>query len=501
MKKILQITAIAASITLFPVFAIGGVTIPDSGSSGDGTSDSGSGNVIEVDPTQPIDEEAIAAGITDAAQLQCKENPASCGITLEDILGTVAFGETEPNDHALSADPLTPALPMSGQLSRQTDADWYFFETTNPNTVVTTLFTAQSDSIRLTIKDANANLLAANDSASGEEFSFDTTLAHPGVYYLVVEPSVAGEGAFSNAGYQITVFIRTTGSTAPQANYNFHDVETEFNDYFTTADAVVNNLLTEGQIISGRDRDIYRIDTPGNEIIHLELCYPNTSCFGEGAWALFVYNHGIGPLNDPMLDEYLEQCRADDEGFVTCIYSPTGSTYPGQDAVRPPLYYLTEFGRFDSVWIGNIDPSFGDEYALDIGAEQPGTYYVAIVPVLGRDAGGDVVQNLVSITGGPDVFGLVFEPFSEDQYTFRVSRTTLQPSSAGGVAPLARALEKVEPTYNRDSNIVTIPQVRVGGRVFRAELQVKPWNGKGPIEFEMDLDDYHRVLTPVQVDQ
>ena len=138
---------------------------------------------------------------------------------------------------------------------------------------------------------------------------------------------------------------------------------------------------------------------------------------------------------------------------------------------------------------------------MDIGAEQPGTYYVAIVPVLGRDAGGDVVQNLVSITGGPDVFGLVFEPFSEDQYTFRVSRTTLQPSSAGGVAPLARALEKVEPTYNRDSNIVTIPQVRVGGRVFRAELQVKPWNGKGPIEFEMDLDDYHRVLTPVQVDQ
>jgi len=503
MKRILQLTAMAASFALFPAFALGGVTIPGGGDSGEDPSDSGE-ITVEIDPTEPLDPEVIAQGIADSAKLECKQNPASCGITLEDILGEVAFGETEPNDHVYSADPLTPSLPMSGQLSRQTDADWYYFETTNDNDVVTILFTAASDSIRLSIKDHNGNLLSSNDSASGEQFSFDTTLAHAGVYYLVVEASVADGSAFTNAGYQITVFIRSSGIDAEQGNFNFHDVETEFNDYFTTADAVVTNLITEGQIISGRDRDIYRIDSAGNEILHLELCYPNTSCFNEGTWAMFVFDptkEAINPLNDAMLDANLKQCRVDDEGFVTCIYAEGEevSTYPDQDAARPPLYYLTEFGRFDSFWIGNIDPSFGDEYAVDIAAELPGTYYVAIVPVLGRNDGGDVVQNLQSIRGAPDVFGLAFEPFSEDQYTFRVSRTTLHPSSEGSVSSLARAMEKVRSAYDPNKKEVHIPEVRVGNRVFSADLQLRPWKGEGPLEFEMDLEDYHRLTEPTVV--
>jgi hypothetical protein len=503
MKKNSQITATAAALALLPVFALGGVTLPGGGGTGDDTGGSGSGTV-EIDPTQPIDPELIAQGITDSAKLECKENPASCGITLEDILGKVAFGETEPNNYALSADPLTPALPMTGQLSRQSDEDWYVFETTSDNDTVTTLFTAQSNSLRLSIKDSKGNLLTSNDSASGDQFSFDTTLAHAGVYYLVVEPSVAGEGSFTNAGYQVTVFIRSTGSTAQQPDYNFHDVETEFNDYFTTADAVITNLVTEGQIISGRDRDIYRIDTAGNEIIHLELCYPNTSCFNEGTWAMFVYDptkQAGTALNDGMLDANLQQCRMDDEGFVTCIYAvgEGGSTYPGQDADRPPLYYLTEFGRFDAFWIGNIDPSFGNEYALDIAAERPGTLYVAIVPVLGRNGAGDIVQNLASIKGGPDVFGLVFDPFSEDQYTFRVSTTVLQPSSEGSAVPLARALEKSRSTFDGASNQLHLGEVVVGDRVYSADMQLQPYEGKGTLEFALDLEDIHPVTVPAVV--
>jgi hypothetical protein len=503
MKNMLRLTAMAASIALFPVFAQGAVTIPGGGSEEEAIDD---GEVtVEIDPTEPVDPTVIAEGIADSAQLECKQNPASCGITLEDILGEVAFGETEPNDHVYSADPLTPNLPMSGQLSRQTDADWYFFETTNSNDVITTLFTAASDSVRLSIKDRNGNLLSSNDSASGDEFSFDTTLAQAGVYYLVVEASVVGGGSFTNAGYQITVFIRSTDSDAQQGDFNFHDVETEFNDYFTTADAVVTNLITEGQIISGRDRDIFRIDTAGNEIVHLELCYPNTSCFEEGTWAMFVYDptkEVTDPLSDSMLDANLEQCRLDDEGLVTCIYAegPDGSTYPGQEADVPPLYYLTEFGRFDRFWIGSIDPSFGDEYSVDIAAELPGTYYVAIVPVLGRTDGGDIVQNLQTIRGAPDVFGVVFEPFSEDQYTFRVSRTALHPSSEGSVESLGRAIEKIRASYDPNANQVHLPEVRVGSGVFSADLKLKPWRGEGPINFEMDLEDIHPVGTPTLVE-
>ena len=161
---------------------------------------------------------------------------------------------------------------------------------------------------------------------------------------------------------------------------------------------------------------------------------------------------------------------------------------------RAPLYYLTEFGRFNNSWAGVIDPTWGDEFAVDVGLERPGTYFVAISPVLLRE-NGDVVLNLVNITGGPDVFGLVFEPFSEDQYTFRVSKTSLAPSSAN---TFGEALEQARTTYNEYTQEVYIPEVRVGPNVYSAGMHLVPSSEPGPVLLQLDTLDL--VTDPITVD-
>jgi hypothetical protein len=299
-----------------------------------------------------------------------------------------------------------------------------------------------------------------------------------------VESSVLDDDAFTNAGYQISIILRSSGNDAQQPPFNFHDSETEFNDLFTMADPLVPDVVTQGQILRPMDIDFYRIDTAGNEILHFELCYPNTSCFGEGAWAMFIFE-GSQVTNDQLFGG-IEQCRVDAEGFVTCIDGVL-------EAGRAPLYYLAEFGRFNSSWAGVIDPTWGDEFAVDVGLERPGTYFVAISPVLKRE-NGDIVLNLVNVELAPDIFGLVFEPFSEDQYTFRVSKTSLEPSSAG---TFGEALEKARTTYDEYTQEVHIPEVRVGSNVYSADMHlVLP--SSGPILLELDRLDV--VTDPIVVE-
>jgi hypothetical protein len=200
---------------------------------------------------------------------------------------------------------------------------------------------------------------------------------------------------------------------------------------------------------------------------------------------MFVFE-GSAVSNDQLFGG-IEQCRLDSEGFVTCIDGVI-------EGNRAPLYYLAEFGRFNSSWAGVIDPTWGDEYAVDVGLERPGTYFVAISPVLKRE-NGDVVLNLVSVQGGPDVFGLVFEPFSEDQYTFRVSKTSLAPSSAP--TNLGKALEMARTTFNEHTLEVHVPEVRVGSNVYSADMHlVLP--SPGPILLELDKLDL--VTDPIVVE-
>ena len=359
----------------------------------------------------------LQQGINEGQQI-CLADPSSCGITVGTVLGDLQFGETEPNDHIISADPLTPLVPMTGQMYSASDEDWYYLETTEINSIIVLSMPESIGIWNVSLLDAGGNLIANSNSLSDAELRLETTVANPGFYYIVIRPTET----YTSALYQVTGQIASPVNPDGQlVTTNFHDTETEPNNRFTTADKLASNVTTFGSLHMGESIDIYRIDSNGNETISIDLCWQNSSCADGKAWVMYVFD------GKSVRDEDLYQ-------FVDLL-----PVAPGRFLRNHP-YLLANFGLFGDSLIGMIDPSFGKQTRLDLGVMDAGTYYFAISSPLKRDdeTASVILKNstnktpvvLPNSTEPTEVdtpFIMQF-PFSDDQYVFRVTKTQLTPN-------------------------------------------------------------------------
>lgn len=233
----------------------------------------------------------------------CKGNPKDCGITLAATMTNARYGETEPNDDMVSANPLVPDTKYWGQAYGPLDQDWYYITTYQVNEMVTLNFTLpQTPSGQnvsgwdISVRDAAGNVLtefntsfmqddpataAVNES---REIKYPVFLGHRGTYYVVVKPVPIAPGVISYYPYNLAVHIEPSDIETPPTDVNFTDVEVEPND--TAAQA---NPLTSGKTMYGllntrvvgdytngwalqSEQDWFWYQSPGDDTVTLSWC-------------------------------------------------------------------------------------------------------------------------------------------------------------------------------------------------------------------------------------
>lgn len=451
-----------------------------------------------ANPTQPDpgpdDTPDIVIGQCDYTQVEadtvetCKTDPASCGITLEDLLGQILFGETEPNDQMFSADPMTVDVPITGQLYNATDVDWFYVETTYTNTVLSLSFPSQPVSYLISVYDNAGNLMASATTPVEQSYAFDATLANAGVHYITVETATTG---YTDNIYQILMSLETTGNSDEQLPYNFHDVETERNDLFSTADLLVSNYGVIGQSFRSWDADIYRVDSQGNESLVLDFCGPNTNCEEiRDTWAVIVFDGA--KVTDQLLNKTMTSYHYDDSCYVETVvtggtdFSPApdgGATeVTTEDVVMPCTveytsghpYFVYWHGGYGDAVIGAIDANYGTPSNIEVGLSNPGSYYIMVVPVMLLDVDGDLSFLIETIDEGRDIYGSFVEPFRTNPYDLRVKQTALTPTTRSTANPqLSTALEAMRGSLDDVTHRMSIPQVKYQGQIYNMILDSK----------------------------
>ncbi len=273
--------------------------------------------------------EGYSAGFAQgsAQQLaQCFADPQSCGITLESCLPDPAFGETEPNDSFISADPLQLSANFWGQSYGAADQDWFYTETTKPNQNLVINFSVpdwiegadlasgEPSTWNLTVRDAAGNVFANFDTdvlgsveSPKNAMTYTATLGLVGTYYLVVQQSDPNQ---NNAyTYGLAAFLQDSPLETGQPIVGFYDSEIEPNDVpsrgtplatgvsmYGLVNLTFNNVVPDPEDpdgdtffwSQGEEDDWYVYQSSGNEIITLVFC-AKERC-GPGDWWVEVYD-------------------------------------------------------------------------------------------------------------------------------------------------------------------------------------------------------------------
>lgn len=293
---------------------------------------------------------------------------------------------------------------------------------------------------------------------------------------------------FTNAN-GITTNAKLTVYILGNPSVSYDNVEIEFNNITAKASPIHAGSSSQqgqymrGQLTTASDRDWFVFNSLGNEIINLELCPEGSQCVDEKAWVMYVFD---ADALKSQADEF--------ETFTLRRYiQETNETLSTSKADH--LYLLHNKGIFNKSLIGVIDPCFGDRRTLDIGVGSTAkTYYVAISsPLLRENANGstdgstcgsgDVVRKeVIPIVEGGVPKTLIQEyltafPYSDDQYTFKVTRT--------GADPFA-VIQPINTTFDSIGKIASIPQMRVNDQLFSVNLkQLKTSNTDTSIAFEI----------------
>ncbi len=279
---------------------------------------------------------------------------------------------------------------------------------------------------------------------------------------------------------QATLTITILGAPGEVAG----SIEVESNDTSSLA-TIINSTVAvnephylKGHLTSSSDRDWYYIQSLGNnEIIHLDLCPPASSCYKENAWVMYVFDKSL-----------LTSSQENSQTTLVTTGDKTGTVYAqGQSS---HMYLNYEYGNYDASLIGIIDPCFGDRSSLDVGVSGIGKeYYVVISSPLRRtNAPSDTApcgSGLVTLeepgptftyntgevdatTGAPVTAEeastrqfIAVEPNSEDQYTFSVIRTGINP---------VRSLSVDSARFDKQTRTLSIPKIRVNEDLYSASI-------------------------------
>ncbi|MBK1649455.1 hypothetical protein [Rhabdochromatium marinum] len=290
--------------------------------------------LVPPKPGQPVStnydigyQDGFTAG-TQNGREQCHNDPASCSIYLSNVLPDAQYGETEPNDTGISADPMTQHVNFWGQSYSQTDQDWYYLVTPEQNYNLTLNFSLPEatgndlsgwnisvrNAIGMTLAEFETGFTTVEYANSG--ISYRTTLGLSGTYYIVVRPT---EGQFSYQPYNLAVAIEPSPFDGPNFAGGFADAEVEPNNVPAESSRIAQgvtmyglvNLQFESAICTatectyGQDEaDWYIYRSQGNEILQLAFCDRNQCSPGDWFVQVFdlptadaIQNQGVNPDN------------------------------------------------------------------------------------------------------------------------------------------------------------------------------------------------------------
>lgn len=255
---------------------------------------------------------------------QCVADPASCGITLASCLPDATYGETEPNDNLVAADPLVLGVKFWGQNRSTSDQDWYYVTSTSANQSLILTFsvpdwianadlTAGTPAIwNVTVRDSAGNVYAEYTTnipgaVEGEKYAetYTVTLGLIGTYYIAVKPVVdsSKSNAYYAYSYGVTAFLQDSALTTSQPIVNFGDTEVEPNNIPSKSNPLVtsvtmngvinltfNNVVTDGteEVWAQGEDDWFVYYSTGNETITLDFCTRETC--GTGYWFVEVFD-------------------------------------------------------------------------------------------------------------------------------------------------------------------------------------------------------------------
>ncbi len=270
----------------------------------------------------------IGYGDGSAAQIaKCVADPQGCGITLASCIPDATYGETEPNDSFITADPLTQGVNFWGQLYGAADQDWYYTASAKANQNLIVNFSVP-DWIsganlagglpavwNVSVRDAAGNIFANFNTdvvggiqSTATSVTYSATLGLVGTYYIAVQPA---DKTKSNAyPYAIAAFVQDTNLDNTQPVVGFYDSEVEPNNIPSRANPLATgvtmygliNLMfqtpvpsDDGTYVWGQgEDDWYVYQAKGNEIITLTFC-AKEAC-GPGNWFVDVYDFASAKL-------------------------------------------------------------------------------------------------------------------------------------------------------------------------------------------------------------
>ncbi|QBQ56443.1 hypothetical protein E3U44_04520 [Nitrosococcus wardiae] len=274
--------------------------------------------------------------IVAATKAECAANPASCGVTLSSFLDGTGFGETEPNNHVMGADPMEFGVEYGGQLYSPEDQDWFYITTTESNQILTLNFNVPGlediTGWNISVRDSGGNVFS--EVYSGFDFApeslLQTILSHAGTYYVVVKSLKQAQEETRSSDqngeadliyehlphdYRLAAFLGNSQVTTEPIDVNFFDAEVEPNDSRVEANPLsfssplASNVTMVG-LLSGTpipgvpafefEKDWFVYDTAGNEILSVEFCARN-DCQGS-AWQVTVFDENELTLVDMRTD-------------------------------------------------------------------------------------------------------------------------------------------------------------------------------------------------------
>ncbi|MCX7086499.1 MAG: VCBS domain-containing protein, partial [Methylococcales bacterium] len=238
------------------------------------------------------------------------------------------------------------------------------------------------------------------------------------------------------------------------------NVEVELNDKSSQATPLNSGANMRGALKSSTDRDWFVINSDGNENIQFELCPQGFACNAQKAWVMYIFDQDklTSAMENATVNLYLKR----DDGSSVDPYDKTAS-YP-KISQYDHMYLLNEAGKFDGALIDVIDPCFGTSSSVTIGTGTPPpgstkNYLIAISSPLQRDGAADATKpcgsgSVILKKPGPvleedsaaatttNTVGnttssttsttkkvpttqewIAVLPNSDDQYTFKVTRT------------------------------------------------------------------------------
>lgn len=310
-----------------------------------------------------------AAGIA-----KCVADPQSCNISLASCIPDATYGETEPNDNIITADPLKQGVAFWGQNSSVTDQDWFYTETTKANQNILLTFSvpdwikdvdlsAGVPSIwNVSVRDAAGNIFADFDTnilgglqSTSNAMTYNVTAGLAGSYYVVVKPKDKTQPI--GYSYSVSTIVQDSTLDTAQPVVGFYDTEVEPNNLPSRSNALATgvsmygliNLTFNGVVTDPEDdtksvwgqgeNDWYVYYTDGNELVTFTFC-AREAC-GAGNWYIDVYD------------------QASAKQWQALVESGTST-----QALEPLLAFNTDT---------TIDPT-----TFRIGLRDPGYYFVRV---------------------------------------------------------------------------------------------------------------------------